>query len=153
MSLFLSTFTNPIDRKGRVSVPAAFRSALAGQNFQGVVLMRSPIHAALEGFPYSMMEEMAQRLDNFALFSSDQNDLAASLFAEAVALAFDSEGRMTLPAPLGAHAGIKDAVCFVGLGRSFQVWEPAAWAARRAQAQSGMKARGLTLPPLKGQTP
>ncbi|MEK6734601.1 MAG: MraZ family transcriptional regulator, partial [Pseudomonadota bacterium] len=31
--LFLSSFTNKIDKKGRVSVPASFRSSLSQQTF------------------------------------------------------------------------------------------------------------------------
>ena len=33
MALFLSTFENKVDTKGRVSVPSQFRSMLHGQDF------------------------------------------------------------------------------------------------------------------------
>ena len=49
MALFLSTFVNKIDRKGRISVPASFRVAVAGQSFHGVILYRSHKHPAIEG--------------------------------------------------------------------------------------------------------
>ena len=39
MALFLDTFVNKIDRKGRVSVPATFRAALDGQAFHGIVAL------------------------------------------------------------------------------------------------------------------
>lgn len=146
MGLFLSTTINRIDSKGRVSIPGPFRAALCEQSFAGVVLMKSPLHAALEGFAPSMMDEIAARLDRFPLFSADQDDMAAATMAEAVALHFDSEGRVVLPGELAAYANLKNEIAFVGLGRKFQMWEPKAWAKRRELAQKAVKAKGLNLP-------
>lgn len=146
MGLFLSTTINRIDRKGRVSVPGTFRAALEKQPFAGVILMKSPIHAALEGFAPSMMEDIAERLDAYPMFSQDQDDLAAATLAEAVPLHFDSEGRVVLPADLVAYAGFDEDVAFVGLGRKFQMWAPAAWKKRRDAAQKSVKTKGLVLP-------
>jgi len=150
MGLFLSTTVNRIDRKGRVSVPGPFRAALTDQSFVGIVLMKSPIHAALEGFAPAMMEDIANRLDVFPMFSNDQDDLAAATLAEAVPLAFDGEGRITLPDELAAYAGLTDDVAFVGMGRKFQMWTPQAWAKRRDAAQKAVKTKGLNLPARSG---
>ncbi|MCB1538343.1 MAG: division/cell wall cluster transcriptional repressor MraZ [Rhodospirillales bacterium] len=150
MSLFLSTFVNRIDAKGRVSVPGAFRAALADRAAPGVsagvVLMRSPVHAALEGFAPAMMDEIAARLDQFPLFSPEQDHLAAATFGECVALGFDAQGRIGLPAELAAHAQITDTVAFVGMGRKFQMWNPQRWSGQRDAASKAVKAQGLTLP-------
>jgi MraZ protein len=146
MALFLSTFLNRIDRKGRVSVPAGFRAALAGQTFQGVVLFRSSGHACLEGFAMSRMEELSARLDAFDMFSSEQDDLATAIFGDAVQLPFDPEGRIMLPAPLVDFSGLKEQVAFVGMGRKFQIWDPVAFEARKTEARKHIKAQGLTLP-------
>jgi len=45
-----------------------------------------------------------------------------------------------------AHAGLGEAVVFMGLGRIFQIWEPEAAARRRAEARERARARSLTLP-------
>jgi MraZ protein len=146
MASFLSTHINKIDKKGRVSVPASFRAVLADQTFQGVVLFRSNSHPCLEGFGMGAMEELCARLDNFDLFSDEQDDLATAIFGEAVQLPFDGEGRIVLPVDLMEHAGIVEQASFVGLGRKFQVWEPDALEARRATARESVRAKGLTLP-------
>lgn len=150
MGLFLSTTVNRIDSKGRVSVPGPFRAALSEQPYSGIILMKSPIHTALEGFAPAMMDDIAARLDELPLFSEDQDDMAAATMAEAVALHFDAEGRIVLPADLAAYAGLKDAVAFVGLGRKFQMWEPGAWHTRRASAQQSVRDKGLNLPKTNG---
>lgn len=50
-----------------------------------------------------------------------------------------------LPDELVEYAGLSDAVVFMGLGRIFQIWEPAAAERRRAEARIRAKERGLTL--------
>lgn len=81
------------------------------------------------------------------LFSEAHDDLAASLYADAFPLEADKEGRILLPESLVAHAGLSDSVVFMGMGRIFQIWEPAAAERRRTEARERARARGLTLPP------
>ena len=146
MGLFLSTTINRIDRKGRVSVPGPFRTALSDQLYAGLVILKSPIHDALEGFPYAMMDDIAARLDDYALFSGDQDDLAAAILAEAVPVTFDGEGRIVIPSGLLEYAGIEDEAAFVGMGRKFQIWAPEKWATRSGNAKKTVRERGLNLP-------
>lgn len=150
MTLFLSTFVNKVDRKGRVSVPATFRAALADQPFQGIVLFRSSVHVCLEGFGWAAMEDLSRRLDAYDVFSSEQDDLATAIFGEAVQLPFDGDGRVILPQHLQDFAGIGDRVAFVGLGRKFQLWQPETLEARREEARREVKEKGLTLPKGEG---
>lgn len=150
MTLFLSTYANKVDRKGRVSVPASFRAALAAQSCAGsspgVVLFRSSTHDCLEGFAFAAMEELASRLDHYDLFSNAQDDLATTIFAEAVQCPFDADGRIVIPDHLLKHAGIDEQAMFVGLGRKFQIWNAAAYEKRREQARREVKDKALTLP-------
>lgn len=150
MPLFLSTFVNKMDKKGRVSVPAGFRTALSSQSFQGVVIFRATGHDCLEGFDYGTMEELSARLDHFDLFSNQQDDLATTIFAEAVQCPFDGEGRISIPSALLDHAGITDSVTFVGLGRKFQIWSAEKFDARRDAARKNVARENLTLPRLQG---
>lgn len=151
MALFLSTSINKLDRKGRVSLPASFRASLPADGADAgatIVLFKSSAHPCLEGFSWALMEEMSARLDHYDLFSAAQDDLATAIFGEAVPLAVDGDGRIILPADLIAFAGLDDRAAFVGLGRKFQVWEPAALDARRAVARENVRGQGLTLPRL-----
>lgn len=144
VALFLSSYINKVDKKGRVSVPAPFRAALSSESYQGIVAFRSSAHPALEVFPWSFMEEVANRLDNFELFSNKQDDMATAVFGDSVQLPFDGEGRIILPADLMEFAAINDNACFVGLGRKFQVWNPKEFEKRREGARRNVK--GMTLP-------
>ncbi len=146
MALFLSTYINRIDKKGRVSVPASFRAALSAQSFQGVVLFKSNSHSALEGFGWSAMEEISNRMDHYDLFSDAQDDLATSVFGAAVQLPFDGDGRIILPEALMTFADLSDKAAFVGLGKKFQIWQPGAFEKRSEAARKNVQSQKLTLP-------
>lgn len=146
MTLFLSTHHNKVDKKGRVSVPSQFRTELANESFQGIVVFRSNVHPALEGFAYSYMQEIAGRLDNFDMFSEEQDDLATALFGEAVQLPFDGDGRIVLPVELMEFAGIVEKAAFVGLGGKFQIWDPDLLEKRREDARRNVRDKNMTLP-------
>ena len=124
MGLFLSSYENRLDTKGRVSVPAAFRSSLTNENFSGVVLYRSFKHNCIEGLSMSRMEKMANATDKMGVFDDDLDDLSALLFADARPLQFDVTGRIMIPNELLKHANIKNRALFVGRGNSFQIWNP-----------------------------
>ncbi|CAA7618536.1 division/cell wall cluster transcriptional repressor MraZ [Magnetospirillum sp. UT-4] len=153
MGLFLSTFVNKVDRKGRVSVPASFRATLAGQPFAGIVAYRSFTNACIEGCGMDYMQRLSDSTQDFAAFSAEQEDLSALIFADARQLAWDPEGRILLPEDVMAHAGIGEAAAFVGKGQTFQIWEPEAYRAVEAEVRArALKARPtLPLKPKGGE--
>ncbi len=140
MSLFLSSYENRLDTKGRVSVPASFRASVAAENFAGVVLYRSFTNNCIEGLSMSRMEKMAAAADKMGVFDSELDDLSAMLFADARQLAFDVTGRIVIPSDLLAHAGITDTAVFVGRGNSFQIWNPAAFRAAQEKSLQNLRA-------------
>ena len=134
MSLFLSSYENRLDTKGRISVPASFRASVASETFPGVVLYRSFTNNCIEGLSMSRMEQLAAATDKMGVFDSELDDLSAMLFADARPLAFDVTGRIVIPGDLLRHAGITDTAVFVGRGTSFKIWNPDAF--RTAQEKS-----------------
>tara|TARA_B000000565_G_scaffold255805_1_gene238035 strand:- start:23817 stop:24278 length:462 start_codon:yes stop_codon:yes gene_type:complete len=146
VSLFLSTFINKVDRKGRVSVPASFRATLADQSFHGIVVFKSYRQAALEGCGINRMHLLSQQVDDqMDLFSEDQDDMTATLFADAQQLGFDTDGRVMLPEAFRAYANITDSAAFVGRGATFQIWQPDAFKVHQDQARKRLHQRGATL--------
>ena len=120
MALFIDTFVNKIDRKGRVSVPATFRATLAEQTFQGIVAFPSFKLQALQCAGMDWMQSLIDSTQNVDLFSQEHDDLTAALFPDAKQLAFDGEGRIMLPEALCAHAKLTEMAAFAGRGRYFE---------------------------------
>ena len=125
MPPFVSTFTNKLDAKGRVSIPAPYRQILAQQEMGLLYCIPSFVSPSLEAFGNTLLNQFQQRLDKYdPLFSENYDDEAQAVLAAAQPLNFDDEGRVRLPEDLIAHAGITDRVVFVGLGQKFQMWDP-----------------------------
>ncbi|GGF17520.1 transcriptional regulator MraZ [Aliidongia dinghuensis] len=152
MRLFLSTYVNKVDRKGRVSVPAPFRAVLSGQNSAGIVAFRSFKYPALDCSSLARVEEMAAQLETLPQFSEEFENLA-SLFADMRELPFDSEGRIMLPDHMLEFAGITESVAFVGQSTTFQIWEPAAHEAHQQAMRQAARDKKLTLPAARPAAP
>ena len=145
MADFIGTHQGKLDAKGRVSVPASFRAALKAKSATGntsptapspLVLRPSHKFPCLEGWTEQAFDGLAAHLDKLAEFSAEHADLATALYSEAVRLEADKEGRIVLPAELVAHAGLGEAgVVFMGTGKTFEIWDPAAADRRKAEAK------------------
>lgn len=145
MSVFLSTYVNKLDKKGRVSVPAGFRTALSCQTFQGIVAFRSYTLSAIEACGCDVMERLVSQVDHLDMFSETRDDFSSTIFADCEQIAFDSEGRITLSESLITHAHLQGKVAFVGCGSTFQIWEPEAFAAHKDLARKRLRERGAPL--------
>jgi len=146
VAIFIGTFENKVDAKGRVSVPATFRQALAGQPFNGIAAFRSHRADAIEGCGMDFMEQMISRIAGLDLFSPDSNDLATTIFSDSQQLSFDSTGRIQLPENFSKYAVMTDKADFVGMGQLFLIWQPAKLEAHKAAALQRASEQGLTIP-------
>ena len=122
--MFLSNYENKIDKKGRVSVPATFRSYLNTMGFNGFISYPSFNHSALEACSQDGIEKLSNTMNSLNPFEEKKRFFATSILSESENLQFDTEGRVSLSDKLLDHANIKNSLLFVGLGKTFQIWEP-----------------------------
>jgi len=122
--MFLSNYENKIDKKGRVSVPASFRSHLSSLGYNGFIVYPSFNHEALEACSQDRIEKLSNTIDSLNPFEEKRDFFATSVLSESISLQFDSEGRVLISKKLLDHAKIKNNIFFVGLGKTFQIWEP-----------------------------
>lgn len=149
MALFLSTTTNKIDKKGRLSVPVQFRTNIGADGFQGIVIYPSFKHACLHGTDMIYMERLSNSIHgDFGLYSDENEALATSILAASNQLPFDPEGRVSLPKDMMEHAGIIDRTTFVGLGSTFQIWQPDAYEQFRKKQLTLAKQEARNLRPI-----
>ena len=122
--MFLSTYENKLDKKGRVSVPASFRSYLSNLGYNGVICYPSFNNQSIEAWPQDRIEKISNAIDSLNPFEEKRDFFATSILSESINLQFDSEGRISLTSKLLKHAKIKSSMIFVGQGKTFQIWEP-----------------------------
>ena len=122
--MFLSTYENKLDKKGRVSVPASFRSHLSNLGYNGVICYPSFNNSSIEACSQDRIEKISSAIDSLNPFEEKRDYFATSVLSESVNLQFDTEGRISLTEKLLNHAKIKNNILFVGLGKTFQIWDP-----------------------------
>jgi MraZ protein len=140
MDRFVSHFILRLDAKSRVSVPASFRAVLARDALEGLYCCPSLDRPAIEAGGQALLTEIEQLIASYPPFSEEREHFATALYGTSETLKMDGEGRVTLPESLKDHAGIMDAVAFVGLGHKFQIWAPDRFSARLSEATGKMRA-------------
>ena len=133
--MFLSTFENKLDKKGRVSVPASYRSYLSNLGYNGVICYPSFNNNCIEAWPQDRIEKISNAIDSLNPFEEKKDYFATSILSESISLQFDGEGRISITDKLLKHAKIKRSMLFVGQGKTFQIWEPTSYEKFRVTAK------------------
>ncbi|HYD29607.1 MAG TPA: division/cell wall cluster transcriptional repressor MraZ [Azospirillaceae bacterium] len=145
MAVFLSTYVNKIDSKGRVSVPASFRSQLAGPAGLKVVVFPSLQHQALDACSLEHMEQLSESLESPDLPEEEREMIETVIFGSSVELSFDNEGRISLPQHLCEYAGITKDATFVGRRKTFQIWDPGSYRAHETALREKARNSNISL--------
>lgn len=139
MDRFVSHFTNRLDAKGRVSIPASFRQVLTRDGFEGLYVHPSLDVAALDAGGTALIASIDQILSRFSPFSAEWEALSTALNGTSEILKLDGEGRIQITESLKLHAGIGDQIVLVGLGHKFQLWEPERFRAQLAASRAQLR--------------
>ena len=92
--------------------------------YNGFITYPSFNHDALEACSQDRIERLSSTIDSLNPFEEKRDFFATSVLSESISLQFDSEGRVLISEKLLNHAKIKKNILFVGLGKTFQIWEP-----------------------------
>lgn len=120
--MFLGTHTPKLDEKGRIFLPAKFRDELA----EGLVVTRGQ-DRCLAIWPLADFVEQTQQLRSAPSSSKQVRDYQRMLASGASDETLDKQGRLTIPAPLRAYAGLDKEVVVVGAINRVEVWDADAW--------------------------
>ena len=119
--MFRGRYRHTIDPKGRVSIPAKFRDALA--QFDGHLVVVPNDHS-LEVHPLEEWERLEGRINEKSMFDPDVRKLGRLYVSRAKEVALDSAGRILLPPDSRAQAGVLRDVTLLGPGRKyFEIWD------------------------------
>ena len=139
MDRFVSHFTNRLDAKGRVSIPAPFRGVLARDGFEGLYVHPSLDAEALDCGGQALLREIDGLLETLSPYSEERDMFSTALLGTSEILKVDPEGRVILTESLKAYAGITGEVTFVGQGHKFQIWEPERFRAHLEEARNRVR--------------
>jgi MraZ protein len=120
--MFIGEYNHSLDDKGRIAIPAKFRSALKG----GAVATKGLDNCL---FVYTKKEwtVIAKRLASLPFNKANDRALARHFLAGAMDLDFDNQGRITLPEYLRSFANLNKKVIIAGLYSRLEIWNEADW--------------------------
>ena len=143
MSRFLSSATNRIDAKGRVSVPASFRGVLASLGGEELYCFQDFHFPAINIGGPDLLARVERQLDGLDPFSLEANRISLIVHGGGMHMRLDSEGRLSVTDFIRSHTGIAGEITFVGRADYFQLWRPEDFAAAQAAAREELRKRGL----------
>lgn len=120
--MFLGTFTPKLDEKGRIILPAKFRSELA----DGLVITRGQ-ERCLYVFSDTEFNEMHERIRQAPITSKQGRDYMRVFLSGAHAETPDKQSRVTIPAQLREYAGLDRELAVIGAGTRAEIWDAEAW--------------------------
>ncbi len=132
MRAFLSKYAFKIDAKGRVSIPAAFRTTLVEFGSTQFLAFESPSARAIHCVTAQLIEQLTAAQNPLAAFGIGDPTLATVALPEIHPIEPDPDGRAVLPRHLIEHAGLDGTALFAGRGSYFEIWNPDAFATHQA---------------------
>ena len=120
--MFLGTYTHNLDSKGRLAIPARFREGLTGD----AVLTRGA-DQCLVIYPPDAWQALCARIEALPLSDHDARMYRRFLFADAMILDLDAQGRVLVSSELRQYAGVDRSVVCVGMDTMIEVWAADSW--------------------------
>jgi MraZ protein len=133
--MFFGRFEHVVDDKGRLTIPAKYRTTLSA----GVVVTRGLDHC-LYIYPLTEWEQFADKVRQLPLTKSDARAFVRLVFAEASDCMPDRQGRILIPSYLREYADVHADVVVVGCQNRLEVWNPQTWHADRSRLEADPEA-------------
>ena len=130
--MFFGTFSHAIDAKGRTSLPAKFREALAAAGEPKIVLTQYPHWRAVQALPLSEWKKLEERLMQASPLDPRAQRNILRFYSTAHEVDLDVHGRVLVPPALREFAGLSKEVVWVGMGRHMQLFDRATYEAQMA---------------------
>ena len=130
--LFQGSALNAVDAKGRVSVPAFLRQVIERRgDARNIVLAKHDAFKALSAYDpayaalkHAKLERLAEKTETDPASELDYARRTMMAFGATEEVPYDSSGRVLLPPMMRAKGGIEELALFIGVGETFQIWNP-----------------------------
>lgn len=120
--MFMGEYHHSIDDKGRLIIPAKFRSEL-GDKF----IITRGIENCLFAYPEKRWEEIVHKLESLPFTKKDARNFTRFFLSGATVAEFDKQGRVNITSPLINYASIEKECIIIGTGDRLEIWSEDAW--------------------------
>jgi len=127
--------TVSLDQKGRLAIPAKYRSHLINTNETKIVITKDPQYPSLKIYPESQWHEISSKLESLQGLDPIVRNLQWTILGNASVIEFDPNSRMLvlIPLELRKYADISDQkqISLIGMGNKFEIWNINNWEMRQ----------------------
>ena len=142
--------TVSLDKKGRLAIPAKYRSHLVNNSETKIVITKDPQYPSLKVYPESQWIEISNKLESLQGLDPIVRNLQWTILGNASVLEFDPSSRMLLliPADLRKYADICDQkqISLIGMGNKFEIWNVNHWEMRQTGGSLSTEILDVVLP-------
>ena len=130
--MFRGSFEHSVDSKGRVSVPSRFRDIITDR-YEGKLVLTMDLDKCIMVYPLEEWERIEEKIKGLPQSQKEVKDYMRFIFSNATECELDKQGRMLIPPSLRESAAISKNVIVVGIISKMEIWDKAAWDARKSQ--------------------
>ncbi len=128
--MFLGQYQHALDDKGRLTIPAAFRDALAGgaflsQGFDRNLMVMTPAY----------FQQVYERINAMSITEQSTRLLRRLILSSAYQVEVDKAGRILVPQNLRQFLGLNGEAMVIGQGEYFEIFTPAEWSQQMQMLQ------------------
>ena len=120
---FTGEYTNSLDGKNRLNIPAKFRKLLDPVNNKTFVLTRG-FDKCLILYPLNGWQEVESQLSQLSSIRTRDRDFIRSITRHASLVSYDAQGRIQIPEKLKTYSKIENEVNIIGVIKKIELWSP-----------------------------
>ena len=135
--MFTGGYTNNMDDKGRVNIPASFRDVLHQKfNDDRIIVTLHNIDNCLRAYPLQEWEAFLEKLRSLPSSDRTVRLITRRVVSSAFEYTPDKQGRILLAPTLRDWAGLSKTIRFAGANNTFEIWDEARWQSETSQTES-----------------
>lgn len=121
--MLIGEYSHTIDAKGRMIVPAKFRTEL-GERF----IITKGFDGCLYGYSLDEWKSIEEKIKTLPLITGkDARNFTRFFFSSAIECELDSQGRILITQNLRTHAELLKDVVVIGVSTRIEIWSKGKW--------------------------
>lgn len=119
---YAGAYTKPLDDKRRLTIPSKWR--FKGDEDEDSYLAIPMKYGAISILPPDMVKNLRQKISNITIANPLKRGALSEFLGRACSFGCDKQGRVMLSEDLMQHAGLTREAYIVGVGTTFEIWDP-----------------------------
>ena len=142
--------TVSLDAKGRISIPARYRTDFKSQNQNKIVITKDPQYPSLKLYSGNEWDSISKKLKSLQGLDPIVRNIQWTILGNAYQTDIDINGRMLIRVPndLQKYAEIEEEkqIALVGMGNKFEIWNINNWEMRQTGGSLSTEILDVVLP-------